>query len=87
MKVWTMEIPVLSTAHMPHSRAASECHRVAEYAEGAFVFIGGRGGGFQQPDWLKPVAEWVWATYGETTSWVRFDGAGDVVNQLETWEW
>lgn len=84
---WLMATPVISTAHMPHERAAHDVQDVlvAAYEEGAFVYVGCEGE-LINDSWLLPVREWLKGV-GTVDGWVRFDAAGSVVEGLRVYEW
>lgn len=84
---WVMHMPVISTAHMPNSKAlegwnASTC---ATYAEGGFVYL---------PDdvpagllWTIPIKVWLMKHFGGDANWVRFDADGEEIPDLPTYDW
>lgn len=84
---WTMHIPVISTAHMPHSQAAFEIQdtTVAAYPEGAFVRVSFEEA-FTNDEWLRPVRDWLSKT-SLSDCWVRFDRDGDIVPGLPMFDW
>jgi len=91
MTIWTMTTPVLSTAHVPSEPAMRSLGRDennGNYRYGCFVWIDNRNErDVERPDWLKVVADWCWANYGDDCTWVRFDQDGDTVDELSQWSW
>ena len=84
---WTMEIPVISTRHVPSVEAMQELDSEhAAYEYGCFVWLGLPDVEFNGPEWLKKVADWLWLNY-PGQSWVRFDCDADEIDELESWEW
>lgn len=87
--LWVLTVPTLSTIHIPNPYVfvrmrEHEFTPVAEYQEGAFVYM-------QQPEncegefaWLKPIAEWA---AGLEYEWVRFDSDGDELDIFPLYEW
>jgi len=78
----TIFMPVLSTCHMPHTRALKDLGAiatVAEYDQGGFVYLPELAAA---PDWLKPIIEMF-----IDDGWVRFDADEEVWPGLPTYDW
>lgn len=81
--IWTMQVPVVSTAHVPENYRdllPPVCSVVASYNDGDFILL--------TEDWrekadarLLPVLDWFVGAYG-TDNWLRLDADGDMVDGL-----
>ena len=88
---WEMHIPVLNTAHVAPTTletfSGAFPERVGNYAEGAFVDVGGLGDKeLLQFPVLAPIAAWFRQAYpGE--KWLRLDRDGDLIPCLPEIQW
>ncbi len=93
---WVMHVPVLSTAHLTFETANTEIKDnrgpgglyTVPFAEGFIVFSSDSGedlvGDPEIPPDMLTCMKWA-GKHG--FEWVRFDSAGDVVEELPTYEW
>lgn len=80
-----MQVPVLSTAHLPSNEAieASEL-LIAPYEGGWFVSLDY---GIQDdPQWFEPIRDWA-IRICPTANWVRFDMDAERTCELKEYEW
>lgn len=86
--LWVMEVPVLSTAHMPTEHALETLEGntpIAAYPEGWFLYVGEESSGYEDtPEWLEELFLWA-ESRGYT--WVRFDRDGDAIDELPQFDW
>lgn len=89
MQIETMTMPVLSTGHLKEETVRNisilmgNSTIVAEYEYGFFIYVTED----QMDDWpedLETVAQLV-RNAGYT--WIRFDSAGDMLENLPTYDW
>lgn len=78
--IWTMCIPVLSTAHLP---STDHLTGIGTYESGWFVRISN----FEDDLVLHNVRQWMDANGFENEHWVRFDADGDTVAGLARFDW
>lgn len=89
---WNMIIPVISTGHAPSDEAFKELIAknfiCAPYEYGYFVFIGDEEQE-NEPEWYAEIRRWFLNHYSAITGdrWVRFDADGDLIDELQKWEW
>lgn len=88
---WNMTVPVISTAHMPDEDAVERLAGIgftcAKFSEGFFVCLGDDPLP-EEPEWATRVREWVLREYGNAfVPWVRLDADGDLIGELQEWEW
>lgn len=90
---WNMVIPVISTAHAPSDEAFKELiaknFLCAPYEYGYFVFIENEEQE-SEPEWFAEVRRWRESHYGNDCRehrWIRFDCDGDVIDELQKWDW
>lgn len=81
-----MQVPVLSTAHLPSNEAieASEL-LIAPYEGGWFVWIG-YDDMENEPPWMPPVRAWA-LRICPSAEWLRFDSCGENIYGLEEFVW
>jgi len=86
MSTLVLQVPVISTAHLPSSDAVDECECLAaSYDNGWFVYMDDdEPEDGTVPEWY--LAVWRWAT-PKGYSWVRFDSDGDRIDDLPTFDW
>lgn len=77
-----MRVPVISTAHLPSAEAVDNTDLLsATYEGGWFVYVEDDPIGSY---WYEPIR--IWAKV-QDFAWVRFDSYGDVIADLEVYEW
>ena len=85
--MWIMNIPVVSTAHLPveyESDFKDAGLTVAAYPEGCFVRLAPPCM-YRLPKAYKPLIRYAKA---QGWDWIRFDGGiGDMVDGLKTFDW
>jgi len=82
--MWILNMPVLSTGHLPSETAVAEADLyAAPYNHGWFVHVDAELES-TSPEWYAALARWA-AEQG--FEWVRFDSDGDIVDELQTWVW
>lgn len=90
---WTMAVPVISTGHCPDNDSLTALvglRPCAPYVDGGFVYLDlPYEGAYTGPEaWLIPIADWLHELQGpDCDGWVRFDGCGDAVAGLPTFNW
>lgn len=90
--IWTMQVPVLSTAHLPHHEAVQDAYDYATYEGGWFVRLPDDvevNDPLDQPwpQWIKDTRNWLNAQGLQDQRWVRFDMDGDIAEGLKTYAW
>lgn len=97
---WTMQVPVLSTAHLSQitvNLLTEQDHTIeflpttcAPYPHGLFVYMPGQlteSEEMEFPD-LEEVRKWYLQQPGsEQGGWVRFDADGDKIDDLTEYDW
>ena len=91
MTTWTLNIPVISTAHAPSMGAiVAFCDNNAaatNFAEGfIFLYIDTEYEWEGDEAWMAPIAAWMKENYPDEW-WLRLDSCGDVIPELPTYEW
>ena len=85
---WNMIVPVISTSHMPNEHALNNNAEAYNIPDGWLVYVGSsEGADYCGISWFAAVIQWVRSNYEYDVSWIRFDSCGDVIDELETWEW
>lgn len=81
-----MQVPVLSTAHLPDEYAVHNSTVLnAPYEGGWFVWLGSEPQTIDTP-WMEDVRKWA-QRISPSCEWVRFESCGDVICELEKYEW
>ena len=90
---WNMLIPVISTAHAPSEEAIRQLPALdftcAAYTDGFFICVGDDGDD-NEPAWVTGIRSWLARAYDNangTPVWVRLDADGDLIDELQKWEW
>lgn len=81
--IWTMQVPVVSTAHVPENYREllpPVCSVIASYTDGDFILLVEEWRE-KVDDQLLPVLDWFVGAYG-TDNWLRLDADGDHVEGL-----
>jgi len=94
-KPWIMNVPVLSTEHMPGPFEPERIRDlgdqpVALFDDGMFLFIGSEADGNEYEGdnaWLGPISRWLDAEFHPLDRWVLFHSCGDVVDDLLKFDW
>ena len=81
--IWTMRVPVFSTAHLPSAEHLAGNSNAVAYDCGWFVRISD----FEDDTILHNVHQWMQANGFENEHWARFDSDGDVVTGLDRFDW
>lgn len=83
-ELFVLRVPVISTAHLPGPNSVVDAGVLyAPYDNGWFVFIEDEPDD-EHPEWYSPVHTWA---QERGFYWVRFDCDGDIVDELEKYEW
>ncbi|MFP3645164.1 hypothetical protein [Paraburkholderia sp. SIMBA_054] len=94
--IWTMTIPVLSTAHLTletrnelsnmsqFNADLTGVNICAEYAEGYFAYFNQGDDPGHMSDNVNTLRNWAKANGHE---WVRFDSVGDAIDELPQYDW
>jgi len=84
MNLYVMQVPVISTAHLPGPSALEDASLLyATYEGGWFVYMDDELD-VDTPKWYEDV--WKWAQ-PKGYKWVRFDCDGDFIDELERYGW
>lgn len=93
---WVMNVPVISTVHMPGPFEPERIRDlgdqpVALFDDGMFLFIGSEVDGNEYEGdnaWLAPISRWLDEHFHPADRWVRFSGgSGDIIDELPKFDW